>query len=311
MITTVTFNPAIDRTVCVEALRTGAVNRVISSRADMGGKGINVARILLALGSQTVAAGFIGARNLSLSSGLLARDGIVADLVRVDAETRQNIKLVENSNHQTTDINEPGFHVSAADLAELTASIRRHAENSDYLVLSGSVPPGVPVTIYRDIALQLPATCKVVIDADGQLLRNGLSARPYLIKPNIHELENALGCSLPTSAAIGNAAKDLIGKYQIHSVLVSMGENGSILATQNTVLHAAALKVKVRNTVGAGDTMLAGFIHSSVCGLSERDALAFATACGALAVSQEGNETISIDQISSLAGQVAISDLSQ
>lgn len=306
MITTVTFNPAIDRTVCVEKLTAGSVNRIVSSREDMGGKGINVARILLALGDQAVATGFIGARNYSHTLELLDRDEIVHDLVQIDAKTRQNIKLIESSTQITTDINEAGFQVNAADLAELTRLILHYAESSEYVVFSGSVPPGAPDTIYRDIAARLPSGCKAVLDADGRLLLAGLSASPNLIKPNIHELENALGRSLPSVKSIVAAARQLIRQYQIHTVLVSMGGDGSILTTPDVALHAAALPVTVRNTVGAGDTMLAGFIHSRVSGRSDRDALACATACGALAVSKAGTEAISAWQIDGLASQVII-----
>jgi len=309
MITAVTLNPAIDRTVIVETFNPGSVNRVASSREDIGGKGINVTRILLALGSKAVAVGFIGARNEALVKGLLIRDGIIGDFISVDSFTRQNIKLIENVTHQTTEINEAGFHVSSDDIEAVKKLISNYAASSSFVVFSGSVPPGMANTIYCDLAALLPSDCKLVIDADGDLLMNGLSARPYLIKPNIHELGNALGRVLNTAEDIKSAGRQIIDKYQVSYVLVSMGGDGSILVTPDTAMHAAALKVNVRNTVGAGDAMLAGFIHSLAIGRSDCQALAYATACGALAVSKIGTETISPEGIDSLVSQVQISDL--
>lgn len=309
MITAVTLNPAIDRTVIVEALNLGSVNHVTASREDIGGKGINVARILLALGSEAIAAGFIGSRNEAHVRDLLARDGIKSDFVPVDALTRQNIKLIENRTHQTTDINEAGFEVNSDNIEAVKKLINHHAAISSFVVFSGSVPPGLAATIYRDLAALLPSGCKLVIDADGALLMNGLAAKPYLIKPNIHELENALGRKLSTAEDIKSASQQIIEKYQVSYVLVSMGGEGSILVTAKTAMHAAALKVNVRNTVGAGDTMLAGFIHSLATGRSDRQALAYATACGALAVSKIGTEAISPQEVDSLVNQVQISDL--
>jgi len=309
MITAVTLNPAIDRTVIVERFNPGSVNRVAKSREDIGGKGINVARILLALGSEAFAVGFLGARNEAYVRNLLSRDGIKGDFVSVDAFTRQNIKLIENETNQTTDLNEAGFPVDSADIEDIRNLISRYAAISNFVVFSGSVPPGVANTIYRDLASLLPSGCKLVIDADGALLLNGLAAKPYLIKPNIHELENALGRELSTAEDIKSAGRQIIDKYQVGYVLVSMGAEGSILVTANTALHAAALKVNVRNTVGAGDTLLAGFIHSLATGQSVRQALAYATACGALAVSKIGTETISPQEVDSLVSQVQIHDL--
>lgn len=306
MITTITLNPAIDRTVVVENFVFGEVNRVRSSREDMGGKGINVARVLQSLGTKSLAAGFVGARNFGHVQNLLDRDGIDYDLVQVPAETRQNTKLIESSSRVTTDINEAGFSVSDENLDRLKTAICSYAAQSDYMVFSGSTPSGLAASIYQELIALLPASCKAVLDADGELLLQGLAAHPFLIKPNIHELENALGRALESHDDIVGAARGLIGKYDINYVLVSMGGSGSILVTRDNALHAPALPVDVKGTVGAGDTMLAGFIHSLATGQTDLEALACATACGALAVSKEGTEAISKSEMITLAKQVQI-----
>lgn len=306
MITTVTLNPAIDRTIVVEKFEYGAVNRVSSVREDMGGKGINVARILQSLGSEAKAIGFIGSRNLGHVQTLLERDAIPTDFVQIPAATRLNTKLLESSTHTTTDINEAGFPVDKVHLEAIRQLIRTYAGQSEYVVFSGSVPVGLPANIYRDLISLVTPVSKAVLDADGELLLTGLESHPTLIKPNIHELERALGRPLPSHTAIVSAARDLIQEYGITYVLVSMGGDGSILVTRADAWFAAPVPVTVRGTVGAGDSMLAGFIHCLAAGLPDTQALAWATACGALAVSKEGTEAFDRSAVIELAATVSI-----
>jgi len=144
MITTVTLNPAIDRTVVVEKFAFGEVNRVQSVREDMGGKGINVARILQALGSETKATGFIGHSNIGHVRSLLEQDGLNTDLIEIDAATRTNTKLIETTSRSTTDINEAGFSVDAADIRAIETKIDELSAQSQFIVFSGSLPKGLP-----------------------------------------------------------------------------------------------------------------------------------------------------------------------
>lgn len=306
MITTVTLNPAIDRTIVVDQFEFGSVNRVQSVREDMGGKGINVARILLALGSEAQAIGFMGQSNLGHVQNLLQRDAIPTDFVLINAATRLNTKLIEARSHTTTDINEAGFTVSAHDLEAMKTRINQAADQSEFIVFSGSVPKGLPTQIYGDLIGMINGPCKTVLDADGVLLLEGLKSHPYLIKPNIHELESALGRTLETPESIVAAARDLIRLYQITYVLVSMGGDGSILVTPDRAFFAAPIKVEVRGTVGAGDSMLAGFVHCLASGFDSESALAWATACGALAVSKVGTESFTRAEVETLAGKVQI-----
>jgi len=309
MITTVTLNPAIDRTIVVNQFEYGSVNRVVSSREDIGGKGINVARILLALGSPSKAVGFIGRTNYPQAQTLLHNDAIPTEFIFVDAPTRTNTKLLENSTHTTTDINEAGFTVSEKDLEAVRLLIRNSAAQSSFMVFSGSVPKGLDPSIYRRMIEQLPSNCKAALDADGILLMEGLKAGPFLIKPNIHELESALGRTLGSNTEVVEAANDLIRQYNITYVLVSMGGNGSILVTNNQALYAAPLSVNVKGTVGAGDSMLAGFIHGLSQGFDIATTLAWATACGALAVSQEGTQAFAKNDVEKMAALVLISTI--
>jgi 1-phosphofructokinase len=306
MITTVTLNPAIDRTIVVEKFAFGSVNRIASVREDMGGKGINVARILQALGSPVRAVGFIGQDNLETSQTLLRRDNLAADFVRIPAATRVNTKLIEARSQTTTDLNEAGFNVSSAALSALGDKVRACASQSEFMVFSGSIPQGAPADIYQRLISLCGATCRTVLDAEGDFLLAGLQAHPFLIKPNIHELAGALGRTLATVPAVVDAARDLIRAYQVGMVLVSMGGEGSILITAEQALLADSLKVEVRGTVGAGDSMLAGFVHGLSTHQTLRQALALATVCGGLAVSKVGTESFTRSEVLELINQVHI-----
>ncbi|MEI8198585.1 MAG: 1-phosphofructokinase [Eubacteriales bacterium] len=310
MITTVTLNPAIDRTIIVNQFEYGSVNRVATSREDIGGKGINVARILLALGTSSRAVGFIGRTNYPQALTLLQKDAIPTEFIFIDAPTRTNIKLLESSTHTTTDINEAGFAVSEQDLEAVMQLVSSFADQSTFIVFSGSVPKGLDSSTYRKMIEKLPPHCKVALDAEGMLLMESLKAEPFLIKPNIHELESALGRTLGSNTEVVGAANDLIRLYNITYVLVSMGGNGSILVTKDQALYAAPLSVNVKGTVGAGDSMLAGFIHGLAQGFDIPASLAWATACGALAVSQEGTQAFEKSDVEKLAALVLISAIS-
>jgi 1-phosphofructokinase len=306
MIATVTLNPAIDRTVVVDRFEFGAVNRVRSVREDMGGKGINVARILRVLGSETVAVGFIGRSNLSHVKSLLEHDQLATDFIEIDAPTRTNTKLIENASRTTTDINEAGFTVDAPALAAILNKVEDLSRSCAFMVFSGSLPQGVPSDFYYQLIRRVQPPCQSVLDADGALLMAGLKASPTLIKPNIHELETALGATLDGQAAILSAGRQLIDQYGLKYVLVSMGGDGSILVTAERAIYAAPLKVDVRGTVGAGDSMLAGFVHCLARQESLEQAMAWATACGALAVSKVGTEAFTRQEVEQMARQVIL-----
>jgi len=310
MITTVTLNPAVDRTIVVNQFEYGSVNRVLSSREDIGGKGINVSRILLALGSVSKAVGFIGKTNYPQAQTLLHTDAIPTEFVFIDAPTRTNTKLIESSTHTTTDINEAGFTVSEQELEDVIQIISSCSEESTFIVFSGSLPKGLDSSTYRRMIEKLPSHCKAALDADGVLLMEGLKAEPFLIKPNIRELESALGKTLGSNSEVVDAANDLIRQYKVTFVLVSMGGNGSILVTKDQALYASPLSVNVKGTVGAGDSMLAGFIHGLAQDFDIPTTLAWATACGALAVSLEGTQAFEKRDVEKLASQVIMSTIS-
>ncbi|TCO61498.1 fructose-1-phosphate kinase [Caldanaerobacter subterraneus] len=305
MITTVTANPAIDRTVIVENLKPGSVNRVIRSRVDAGGKGINVAKNLKNLGDEVVALGFLGP-NANYIIDCLEEEGIKSDFVRIKNDTRTNIKISDISRGEVTDLNEYGPEVSEEEIKLLKESIFKYAEKSKVLVLSGSLPLGVPKTFYKEIIKELKnSNLKIILDADNQALLYGIEERPFMIKPNVHELEDVVRKRLETLEEIIEEGKKL-NKLGIKIVAISMGSKGSIVITNDAVFRVKPLKVEVKGTVGAGDAYVAGFAHGIYRGLSLEETIKIAAALSTSVVMKEGTRAGTIEEVNALKDKIEI-----
>ena len=310
MITTVTVNPAIDRTITLSHFEYGAVNRASSVREDIGGKGINVAKVLNGLGAGVHAIGFLGEDNAEQAVGLLQDENLETEFVFVPGKTRTNIKIIETATRNTTEINEAGFLIDAVQIETLKKLVRNYAQRSEFLVFSGSVPPGAGSVLYRDLLQSISDRrgLKTALDAENDLLLSGLEAKPFVIKPNLYELESALNRKLKNTEEIIEAARSLIRQFHIGMVLVSLGGEGSILVTGKRAMSAKALKVDVKGTVGAGDSMLAGYLYGLSEGYELKEALAWATVCGTLAVSKEGTQSFHKADAETLLKDVTIQE---
>lgn len=306
MITTVTFNPAIDKTITVENFTPGAVNRVLSVQENLGGKGINVAKVLNLLGTSTTAIGFIGEKNYSFVQQFIKAENLVTDFILVDALTRTNTKIIDPNTKTTTDVNEQGFTVNDTQVDQMTLLINRYAKISEVMVFSGSACKGLYPTDLKTLLQLASAKTKVVLDADGEILKEGIKAAPFMIKPNIHELENLLERKLETIDEIVDAVKTLIDQTKITYVLVSMGELGSLLISKDESYLANILKVDVISTVGAGDSMLAGFLYNFLKTGDPARALQFAACTGSLAVSAVSTEALRNSDIEFLSKSIEV-----
>ena len=266
---TVTLNPAIDRTVTIPNFTAGAVNRVEAVRSNPGGKGVNVAASLADAGQAVAVTGFLGRENPASFEALFADMGIADHFVRIAGQTRVGIKVSDPVLNQTTDINFPGATATTPDLDALRKKIGEL--DAGCFVLAGSLPPGVEATIYRDLIIELRARGRrVVLDASGEALHQGLEAKPHLFKPNIYELGELLGESLSGEDAVIKAARQLIARG-LETVVVSMGKDGACFVTANEAVIARPPDVEVRSTVGAGDAMVAGIIAAQARRLSLAD----------------------------------------
>lgn len=284
MIYTVTFNPAIDYVVHTEALKTGGVNRSSHEEIYIGGKGINVSAVLAELGVQSIVLGFTaGFTGIAIERGVCSM-GIEADFVRLKrGNSRINVKIKTGAE---TELNGQGPEIDDEAIHEMFAKLDRLTDG-DTLILAGSIPSSLPSDIYERILERLSdKQIRTVADASGDLLLNVLKYRPFLVKPNNFELEEMFGVSLATDDDIAKYARKL-QEMGAKNVLVSMAEKGALLLSEDGQLHrCSACTGHVKNSVGAGDSMLAGF----VAGLSKGDdyALRLGTACGGATAFSDG-----------------------
>lgn len=308
MIITVTPNPSIDRTVTLPArLVRGAVHRVQSVSTEPGGKGVNVARALTLAGLDTLAILPAGGRDPILSA--LQSCGVPFYAVPVDGAVRTNLTITE-SDGTTTKINEPGAVIDEAALAALTAAILDRAESARWVVLSGSLPPGMPDSWYADVVARLrPFDCKVAVDtSDAPLAALAAEfgrAAPDLIKPNAEELAGLAGVAaehLEAALAQGDpdpvvgAARQLIDRGA-HTVLATLGPAGAVLVDETGSWLATPPPIKPRSTVGAGDSSLAGYVRADVAGAQPPQRLQMAVAYGSGAAALPGSALPSPAQI--------------
>jgi 1-phosphofructokinase len=291
MIVTVTPNPSLDRTVEIPELIPGAVLRATAHRVDPGGKGVNVSRVLARFGRPTLAIMPGGAGELAT---LLRRAGVQPVSTPADGTTRVNTALVEPGG-VTTKVNEPGVALTAAQVDALVDTVRVHAAPGGWVVTAGSVPVGAPVDLHgRIVTAARAAGARVAVDTSGEALRAAVAAGPDLIKPNVAELAELVGHPLPRLADVLAAARELVAGG-IGTVLVSMGASGALVvdgADDGAAWHTAGPPTPVRSTVGAGDSLLAGYLiamtETQDGDVEPPDALVHAVACGAAAFGLPG-----------------------
>ncbi|MCI5821945.1 MAG: 1-phosphofructokinase [Lachnospiraceae bacterium] len=258
MIYTVTFNPSLDYIVSVDNFTLGRVNRTRKEIIYPGGKGINVSMVLQNLGYQSCALGFMAGFTGREIARLLEVNGVESDFIHVDEGlSRINVKLRSN---EESEINGQGPAIKKRDIAFLYEKLDR-IQDGDILVLAGSIPEVMPDDIYMDIMRYLQTKdVRIVVDATKDLLVNVLPYHPFLIKPNNHELGEIFGVELKTTEEIVTCAKKLQEKGA-RNVLISMAGDGAILLTEDgQIFQSLPPKGKVLNSVGAGDSMVAGFI---------------------------------------------------
>ena len=311
MIYTVTLNPALDKTVEIPSLTMDSVNRITSVRTDPGGKGINVSKVIQKLGSESIATGILGGDTGRAISGALKAMGIRTGFWFVEGETRTNLKVVDPVNHTNTDLNEPGLTVSEEILDGLLQELILEVRGGDLVVLSGSLPKGAPKDTYKVwVSACKKAGAKVILDVDGELLKAGIEAAPYLIKPNNHELCALLGKKLETVEDLETAARGLMEQYGIEKVVVSMGGDGALYVTGEESVYAKGLPVKVGSTVGAGDSVVAALAVAEEAGKGLEDTVRLSMASGAANVMCSGTQAAEYEAIAKLISKVEFVRLS-
>lgn len=311
MIVTVTMNAAIDKTVELDKFEHGGLNRLKNIVLDAGGKGINVSKTIQELGGKTIATGFVGGSSGETIKKVLKERGIPTDFVEVDGETRTNTKVVE-PNGFVTELNEAGPVISEAKQQELVEKLLGYASEDTLFVLAGSIPSGVPKTIYRDLIEKVHEKgAKVFLDADGELFVHSLEAKPDIIKPNRVELEEYTKADyrLSESDLVKIGAEFL--EEGIGTVAVSLGQMGAIFLTKDRKVKCPAVPVKAHSTVGAGDAMVAALSYGINEKLSFEECVKLGMATSAGAVTTVGTKPPTRAAVDELMTQVVITEIKE
>lgn len=259
MITTVTLNVSVDKAYKIKnKIESGNVIRVLQCNNTAGGKGLNVSRVISTCGEDVLATGFIGGNTGNLAEELLKKDGIENKFVHVKSETRNCINILDENNI-STELLEPGLPISNEEVEEFLKEFDKIIDKSDVITISGSVPSGVSRDIYATLIKMTKAKKKkVILDASGDLLKEGIMSLPTMIKPNSEEMQNLLGMSINNKNEVLQSAVKL-HQSGIEIVVVSLGKDGALLVCEDGIFHGIPPKIDVVNTVGCGDSMVAAF----------------------------------------------------
>ncbi len=309
MIYTVTLNPAIDKTVYLPNFCTGEVNRVQNFREDAGGKGINVSKCLKALGAESVAAVILAGDAGKHLEKLLQQEEVPLLPVQAQGQTRTNLKIVDTIAGKNTDINEPGPQVGEDVLQTLLGALCSKILPGDIVVLSGSLPKGAGTDTYRRWTERFRSLdARVILDADGQAMAEGIKGAPDMVKPNETELARLLERPMETEQQLIAGGKELLA-MGIGNAVISLGGDGALFCWEDAVYRAEGLSVPVQSTVGAGDSMVAAMAYAMEKRLSREQSIALAMAMGAASVMQSGSQAPDMDTVARLASQVKIKRL--
>ena len=309
MILTVTLNAAIDKRYVVEGFRTGEVNRVKECTYVPGGKGLNVSKPASIYGAEVVATGFAGGHAGAYIEDALKPFGIRSAFYHVDAESRSCINIWDEVNQVQTEFLEPGFTLTEEDFAGFEAKFRQLVQEAKVVAMSGSVPKGLDGTAYqRLVKIVKDAGIPVILDTSGKLLEMGIEAIPSMIKPNIDEIRMLTGKRCDDISEIIEAAR-AIHERGVKIVAVSLGADGSLAVGDDGIFRARVPKIDAVNTVGCGDSMIAGFALGLSKGLPLEETLRLASAISAAAAMREETGFFVMEDMEKLLPQIEITRL--
>lgn len=308
MIITVTLNPALDRTIELQSLKKGTLNYIEKSMSNIGGKGINVSLTLAALEIQSLATGFAGGEGRNEILQCLKGKNIRTHFCDTGSEVRTNVKIMEEDG-TLTELNEAGPQIEEQSLEKFVRDYGTRVEKGDLVVLSGSVPGGVPEDIYgRLIRIAHRKGAKVILDADGPLFAQGVEAVPDIIKPNEEELFRYGNRIFPDREKNLLEVAETLLKKGIPTVLVSMGKKGAYFFSHcsEEYYYSPAPEVPVRSSVGAGDSFVAAWSAATERGMSAKEAARYSMAVSAAAVMTAGTTPPEKKEIKELLSKVKI-----
>jgi 1-phosphofructokinase len=302
------MNPALDKTAETPAITAGGLNRLSNVVVDAGGKGINVSKMIAALGGESVATGFLGGGSGSQIEQMLQAPGIAPDFIRIAFQTRTNLK-VRSGESGITEFNEPGAELSPDDMPALKEKLLGLAKPGARFVFAGSLPRNAPADTYKQLIIAVKAMgAEAFLDADGEAFRLALEAGPDFIKPNKFELLQYFGATGdPSLAECAALCRRLTGKTG--RAALSMGAEGAIFVSPEETLYAPGLKIAALSTVGAGDSMVGAFAYAAQKDMGFRDAAALALAASAGACTTEGTKPPTRETVDELLKQVKFENI--
>ena len=312
MILTVTLNVALDRTVAVPRFRLGNRHRVVESSRAPGGKGVNVARALKALGEPVIATGLSGGPTGSRIQELLSSEEVLHDFVQVAGDSRTNYSVVDPTTGQQTEINQRGPEVSEAEIERFIERLIYLARGCSHCVLAGSLPPGVGTDIYARLTSELSSVgVPVVLDSDGEPMRAGLKAQPAIVAPNITEAEEAVGFEFGDPDDLAEGLRGLVelgaGEAFVTSGHGCMAIAGPAIAGGGRRRYEASIEpLEPVAAAGSGDAFLAGLVSAKRAGLGIEESLAFAVACGAESTQHLGAGALDPNEVAKLVDRVTV-----
>ncbi len=308
MILTVTLNPVFDALVILDHLNLHGKNIVGERHTFPAGKGFNVSKALAALGRETRAVGFLGRHDIEIYQSTVGARGVHLDVTPI-AATRTNLKVIERDTGLETELNDAGVPVTEAELADLRERLRQHLVRAEWIVLSGSLAPGVPPTIYAELVREANALgVRSVLDTSGDFLRAAVSECPRVLRINRAELAELIGGSVATLDQVARAAREVLncGSEYIN---VSLGPEGAVLAHGRGCWHARPPRLRVVNAIGAGDVMSAGLLDAWQRGLEPSQALRWAAALASASVMTLESGEVEVTTARELEKQVEVEEL--
>lgn len=304
MIITVTLNPGLDYVLQIDEIALKETQRAQNSRLYAAGKGINVSRMLARFGLQTSAWGFVGGINGDRFKNILESEGITSNFIPCKGETRMNVIITELKSYNQLRIGAKGPQISHEELATLCQRIKNLPEEVEFVHFGGSLPQGIPDNIYCElIKIVQEQNVRCILDTSNDALIEGIKANPFLIKPNLHELEQITGKKLENLDDIKKEACDIV-KSGVKNVVVSFAKEGALLVNEKTIVQALTPKVDVKSKIGAGDSMVAGLIYGFYKNMSEEEVLKHGIAFGTAAVITTGTELAYKDDIINLLKEI-------
>lgn len=309
MIYTVTLNPAIDRTIFCDEINLKDVTRVSKTTKEAAGKGINVSKVIRSMGYESICTGFVGGENGEYIKNALDNLAIDTELINVNGNTRENIKVISKFNNQTLELNESGAIISENELDTIFRYFDEVLSDGDILVLAGSAPGNIHKSIYCDfINRYKPLGVFILLDTSKDLFKEGIKSKPNMIKPNLYELETYFGKTIQSYQEAIPYAKLLV-EEGIDEVVVTLGKDGTLFVSKNEICKVDIPVIDVLGTVGAGDSFVAGYAIAKEQNYDVTKKLKFASSVSMASCLQPGSKPGVLEDANKLFNKIKVNKL--